>query len=307
MERMLAATARAEDRHFWFRGLRRNARRWLAAALGGRRARVIVDCGAGTGRNLEWLAEFGWAVGVERSPAGLALGRARGRRLVRGTVTRLPFADESVDVATSFDVLYCLDDESERQAIREMWRVLAPGGVALVNAAALDILHGSHSALTHEVRRYTRRRLTDRLTAAGFEIERLSYANMVTFPLTLAVRWTDRATGRAADASDADLRVPAAPLNAALGAALALESALLRVTDLPVGSSLLCLARKPAVHTARSANASLRLPVRYPRRSIVTYLNPMARRARSIASAMSGASARAISARSNSSRAISPW
>jgi SAM-dependent methyltransferase len=244
MEQMLAATERAEDRHFWFRALRRNARRWLAAALGGRRAHAVVDCGAGTGRNLDWLAEFGWVVGVEQSPAGLAIGRARGRRLVRGTVTRLPFADASVDVTTSFDVLYCLADASEREAIREMWRVLRPGGVALVNAAALDVLHGSHSTLTHEVRRYTRARLADRLTSAGFQIERMSYTNMVTFPVALAVRWSDRATGRAAEASDADLRVPARPVNAALSAALAAESAVLRVTNLPIGSSLLCLARK---------------------------------------------------------------
>jgi SAM-dependent methyltransferase len=244
MEQMLAATARAEDRHFWFRGLRRNARRWLVAALGGRRVRAIVDCGAGTGRNLDWLNELGWAVGVERSPAGLDVGRARGRRLVRGTVTRLPFADESVDVTTSFDVLYCLDDASEREAIREMWRVLAPGGVTLINAAALDILHGSHSALTREVRRYTPRSLAGRLTDAGFQIERMSFANMVTFPVALAVRWTERMRGRADEASEADLNVPAWPVNTALDAALAAEGALLRIANLPIGSSVMCLARK---------------------------------------------------------------
>ena len=241
---MLAATARAEDRHFWFRGLRRNARRWLTEALGGRRARCIVDCGAGTGRNLDWLNELGWAVGVERSPTGLSAGRARGRRLVRGTVTRLPFADATVDVTTSFDVLYCLDDTSEHEAIREMWRVLRPGGVTLVNAAALDILRGSHSALTHEVRRYTPARLSARLLEAGFDIARLSYTNMATFPIALAVRWSERATGRADEASEADLRVPPAPVNTTLDAALAIEGAILRVVNLPIGSSLLCLARK---------------------------------------------------------------
>jgi SAM-dependent methyltransferase len=244
MEQMLAATARAEDRHFWFRGLRRNARRWLDAALHGRRARCIVDCGAGTGRNLDWLNDLGFAVGVERSLAGLDVGRAHGRRLVRGTVTRLPFADASVDVTTSFDVLYCLDDTSERDAIREMWRVLRPGGVTLVNAAALDILHGSHSALTREVRRYTPRRLAGRLVDAGFQIERISFTNMVTFPIALVVRSTERLRGRADDASDADLGVPAWPVNAALDAALAAEGALMRLTNLPIGSSVMCLARK---------------------------------------------------------------
>src|SRR5438046_2129428 len=120
---MLEATARAEDRHFWFRGLRRNARVLLTEAAGGRRDLTILDCGSGTGRNLDWLAEFGRAVGVEQSPTGLAIGRAHGRPMARGSVTRLPVADAAIDIATSLDVLYCLDDTSERQAAREMWRV----------------------------------------------------------------------------------------------------------------------------------------------------------------------------------------
>jgi SAM-dependent methyltransferase len=244
MNAMLEATARAEDRHFWFRGLRRNARRLLEEALAGRRGVRIVDCGAGTGRNLDWLGQYGPAIGLERSVVGLRIGRSFRRPLVCGTVTRLPFADASLDVVTSFDVLYCLDDHDEQQAIREMWRVLRPGGILLVNAAALDVLHGSHSALTMERRRYTPARLTARLTSAGFSIRRMTFTNMATFPLTLAVRMRDRLSGRAAEASDADLRVPAAPLNALLSGAVALDGLLLRAFNLPIGSSLMCVARK---------------------------------------------------------------
>ena len=250
MDRMLDATARAEGRHFWFRALRRTARRVLASATGDRRPLRIVDCGAGTGRNLDWLREFGPAVGVELTPAGLREGARQRRRVVRGTVTQLPLADASVDVATSFDVLYCLDDESERRAMAEMWRVLVPGGVALFNVAALDILRGSHSTLTREVRRYTPRRLSAKLEAAGFTIERLTFTHLATFAPALAVRAFERLTGRAGRESDADLRVPAAPVNAALDLLLRLEGQWLRVFDLPVGSSILCVARKPGAAAA---------------------------------------------------------
>src|SRR5438552_6094307 len=147
LDRMLVATARAENRHYWFKGLRRNATGFLDRVLDGRRISRIVDCGAGTGRNLDWLERYGFAVGVERSPVGIRLGRDHHRRLVQGTVAKLPLADASVDLATSFDVLYCLDDDTERAALREMWRVLKPGGLAIFNVAALDILRGSHSAL----------------------------------------------------------------------------------------------------------------------------------------------------------------
>jgi SAM-dependent methyltransferase len=244
MERMLEVTARAEERHFWFLGLRRNARYMLDAALDARTVSRIIDCGAGTGRNLDWLQSYGPAIGVELTPFGLQIGRSRGRRLVRGTVARLPFADTSADVVTSFDVLYCLPDVDEQQAVREMWRVLKPGGLALVNVAALEILRGSHSTLTHELRRYSRRRLTTLLTGAGFVIRRMTFTNMATFPITLGVRWFDRVSGRADTASDADMRVPPRPVNTIFDVALRLEWLLLHLTDLPVGTSLMCVAQK---------------------------------------------------------------
>jgi SAM-dependent methyltransferase len=244
MERMLEATARAEDVHYWFRGLRRHAQQMLRAAAPGQRLGHIIDCGAGTGRNLDWLGHFGFAVGVELTPAGLAVGQARGRRMVRGSVTALPFADTTADLATSFDVLYCLDDASESLALREMWRVLKPGGLVLVNVAALDILHGSHSTLTHEVRRYTRARLRERLERAGFRVERLTFTNMSLFPPALAVRALQRLTGRASEASDADLAVPASPVNGVLNTILTAEAAILSRTNLPIGTSIMAVARK---------------------------------------------------------------
>jgi SAM-dependent methyltransferase len=244
MERMLDATRRSEDAHFWFKGLRRTARQLIDAARGQHELRRIVDCGAGTGRNLDWLREYGDAVGVELSPTGLAAGRARSRRLVAGSVAALPFADASVDLATSFDVLYCLDDATERKALAEMWRILRPGGLVIVNAAALDVLRGSHSTLTHEVRRYTPERLRSRLLDAGFTVERLTFTNFTPFPVALVVRGLERLSGRASEASDHDLRVPAWPINAFFNMTLLAEAAVLRVVNLPIGTSVMAVARK---------------------------------------------------------------
>jgi SAM-dependent methyltransferase len=246
MDDLLEATERAEDRHFWFLGLRRHAAALLDRAVAGRRGLRVVDCGAGTGRNLDWLRGFGTAIGVEFSPTGLRAGLDRGRRLIQGTVTQLPIATGSMDVATSFDVLYCLEEPDEQQAVREMWRVLAPGGVALINVAALEILHGGHSTLGPERRRYTPARLRSVLGQQGFVIERLTFTNMPTFPITLAMRLFDRASGRAARGTVDDLQVPPVPVNALFDAALRVEHALLRRVNLPIGTSLMCVARKPA-------------------------------------------------------------
>jgi len=242
---MLEATAVAEDAHFWFRGLRRTAGQLIDDARRGRALRLIVDCGAGTGRNLDWLSRLGPTVGVELTPTGLRIGHRFGRRLVQGTVAALPIADGAADLATSFDVLYCLDDDVERRALSEMFRILRPGGFAIINVAALDILHGSHSALTREIRRYTKPRLAARLTAAGFAVERMTFTNMTLFPMALAIRGLERLRGKAGEESEADLQVPAAPVNAVFDLALQAEASLLRVANLPIGTSLMAVARKP--------------------------------------------------------------
>jgi hypothetical protein len=87
--------------------------------------------------------------------------------------------------------------------------------------------------------------LRARLAGAGFAIQRLTFTNMTPFPVALTVRTWQRLAGQAATASAADLRVPAAPINALFNAALSLEAAWLRVTNLPVGTSLMAVARKP--------------------------------------------------------------
>lgn len=244
MDRLLAATAAVEDRHFWFLGLRRFAKLMLDRTLPTRRPLRVLDCGTGTGRNLDWLGGYGWAAGVERSPAGLAVARTRRRRVIAGDVTALPVPSGAFDLATSFDVIYSLDDDAERRALREMHRVLVPGGLTLINAAALDILRGSHSALAEERRRYTTATLAARLHGAGFDVLRMSYTNFSTLPITLAVRLSQRAAGRGHEAAETEMSVPMEPVNTILAGALAVDAALLRLAPLPAGSSVMCVARK---------------------------------------------------------------
>jgi ubiquinone/menaquinone biosynthesis C-methylase UbiE len=244
---MLAETFRVEQHHFWYRGFRGFIEPLLARATEGKRRPRILDCGAGTGANLTLLEKYGVPFGVELTWSGLQLGRARGQtRLIQGSVTALPFSAASIDVAVSFDVLYCLEDLAEEHAITEMFRVLKPGGALIVNVAALDMLKGDHSVLVSEVRRYTRPRLRSKLQRAGFGIERMTYTNAALFPITASVRALQRLRGVKPDGGKhGDFYVPPSPVNSLLSSALAVEAKLIAAgIDLPVGSSLLCLARK---------------------------------------------------------------
>lgn len=242
---MLAATAAVEDRHFWFRGLRRNAKLMLRQAGVRPGLSLVLDCGAGTGRNLDWLSEYGPAFGVDLTPLALQIGRSKGRPLARGSVTDLPFPTDAADLVTSFDVLYCMDDEGEARTLQEMWRVLKPGGVALINSAALNFLRGSHSTLSSERRRYTPARMRAALVAAGFVVERVSFTNCVLFPPVFAVRGLQRLTGKANAPSDSDLDVPIAPVNTFFDLCLWMENRIFAGMNMPIGTSVMALARKP--------------------------------------------------------------
>ena len=242
MDRLLEATARAERDHFWFRGFRRFVEPLVAAAARGRHLEIL-DCGCGTGYNLPMLRRYGRATGIDLTWRGLDYAHQSGeRRLARATATSLPFPAATFDLVTSFDVLYAFDDEAERRAIAEMFRVLRPGGRAIVNVAALPALRGNHSLLSAEQRRYSRPDLTRALRRGGFQVERITYTNFTILPFVAAARLKQRLAGHAA--SDEEISVPPAPINAAFSALLGLEAMALRVINMPVGSSLLALARR---------------------------------------------------------------
>ena len=129
-----------------------------------------------------------------------------------------------------------------------MYRLLRPGGYALVNVAAMEVLRGDHSVLSREVRRYSRAtlaRLLDRRRLHG----RSPHLHQ---RRRCSCRWWPSARLQRIrglppeDDAQQDITVPPAPVNALLTAALRVESWWLRAFDSPFGSSLLCLARKPA-------------------------------------------------------------
>ena len=129
MDDLLRATARAEERHFWFRGFRWFVQPLIQQALTGVPTARSLDCGCGTGANLALLAPFGPAYGFDLSAFGLETARQAGRGgLVRASTAAIPFADDAFDLVTSFDVLYALDDGEERAAAGELYRVTRPGG-----------------------------------------------------------------------------------------------------------------------------------------------------------------------------------
>lgn len=228
---------------WWYVGMRRIARTLLTPLLseGEGRPRRILDAGCGTGWNLEDLSRFGETHGVDLSPLAVIATQRRGGRVVRGDLLGLPYASGSFEVVTSFDVLYHAWIKDDAQTVRELARVLKPGGLMLLKVPALKILWGAHDGAVHSRHRYTRAELETLLEQAGLILIRSTYANALLFPVLLSRRILDRLLNR--DGSDVALLPPL--FERAFGVLLAVEAGLIGRFNLPIGASVFAVARKP--------------------------------------------------------------
>jgi SAM-dependent methyltransferase len=230
----LRRSALLEQTHWWYAGRRALVRRLLRKVPAGR----AVDVGPGPGGNASVLRDLGWHVtAVEYTAVGAQLCRARGLDVVQGDGTRLPIGDRSVDLVMSTDVWEHIEDHEAAAA--ESFRVLRPGGRLLVAVpAGMEMWSGHDVALGH-VRRYERQELLDLVQRHGFVVDDIASWNVLMRPVA-RLRRNGTAGG---DESASEMERVAAPINAALRAALAIESLL------PVGRrkglSLVVQAHRP--------------------------------------------------------------
>src|SRR4029079_3391387 len=138
MDDLLDLTSRVEATHFWFRGFRRFVAPAIAEIAGARRNLRLLDCGCGTGHNRAPLCRlYGAAFCFDLTAAGLAHARAADLRLARADMAAIPFQSSCFDLVPSFDVLQYVGNDAD--VMKEMARVIKPGGGLIVTAAALDL------------------------------------------------------------------------------------------------------------------------------------------------------------------------
>jgi len=234
-------THRAEDRHWWYRGRREVLERVIADLRLPARARIL-DAGCGSGRNMVELARHGKVTGVELSPASVSLARERNAGdVIAGSVLDMPVESDNFDLAVCLDVLEHLADDVG--ALRELRRVVVPGGSLLVTVPAYQWLWSGHDEVNHHHRRYSRRSLERAAAQAGWEKVRTTHFNSLLLPVAVMLRVLDR-FNRSTTESSLDLWVPPQPLNWVLERPMLLEAGLIgRGGRIPVGLSLLAVFR----------------------------------------------------------------
>ncbi len=168
----------AEQRHWWYRGMREISRALLGPRLG--RSGRVLDAGCGTGGTLRWLLDEGGldsAAGIDIGAAAIELARERVPEadLHVAPLRALPFEDGSFDLAVTNDVLQHVEEREVDRSLRELRRVLAPGGALLLRTNGARQLRRERG----DWRAYDRRTLRAALESAGLRCERLTYANTV--------------------------------------------------------------------------------------------------------------------------------
>jgi SAM-dependent methyltransferase len=238
----------AEERMWWFRGMNRILIRTLEQYAAGLEIRRVFEGGCGTGYLSSLLARhFGWRIAaIDLSHEGLRHARRYGfDSAVQADLRHIPFGAGVFDLVLCMDVLVHFQKGEEAVPLRELMRVLRPGGLIVIRVSALDALRSRHSQFTEERQRFTKRRLLRSVSAAGVGVLRCTYLNSLLLPVSFTKFRIWEPLTRQKPASG--VQVPGPLLNAALEVPLRIESVWIGAgLNFPLGQSLLVVGRKPA-------------------------------------------------------------
>lgn len=201
----------------------------------------IVDIGGACTVIAGQLASLGEFTLVEPDEETARQARQQlGVEVAIGGLPDLPASVDHCDIVTLLDVLEHIDDD--HAALVAIRRVLVPGGILVCTVPAYQLLWSEHDEALHHKRRYRRRQLQQRLEAAGFEVLTLTSYTTALLPLVAGQRLASRLRHREGP-PQYRVTVPGPVTNRLLGSVMTLERVLLRHISLPVGSSILAVAR----------------------------------------------------------------
>ncbi len=243
----------AEDDHWWFASRTRALDSVLSRLLQGSPDFRILDIGCGAGNMIHHLSRYGRVKGLDIDARPVQVARQRGYDVDQFDATQpLPFEANTFDAVTALDVIE--HNEDDLAILTDSYRVLKPGGHIVITVPALMWLWSHNDEINAHVRRYTAGELKQKLVQTGFEIRRVTYNNFFVFPLAAALILLRRSAGAkpelashhlAEEEYQVEMEPASPPVNAILTQVGKIEAGLLGYVNLPIGTSLIAVGRKP--------------------------------------------------------------
>lgn len=232
-----------EDKWWWSVGRRALVNKLWKRYSNASQDPAILDIGCGAGTTLKELEKAGRGYGMDVSPHALKYCLQRGVDPVcMADASRLPYRNEQFDLVVCTDVLEHVRDDVD--AMREMYRVARPGAVIILTVPALQFLWSRRDEQCHHFRRYNLAEVKEKTRAAGLESVRTTYINFpLLVPLLLLVKVGHLLRRNPSRKMDYVLVPPF--INRVLGWVVSAEARWLSRLDLPLGTSIACVAVKP--------------------------------------------------------------
>lgn len=141
----------------------------------------VLDLGCGPGNTLRRFARWGHVYGFDFSLDALAFARTKGvTRVFSGDSTALPIASGMFDCVLALDVLeHVADDDA---ALREIARVLRPGGIFFFTVPAFMSLWRHHDEMYGHYRRYAKAEFVGKVRRAGLQVLSCHFFKCAFFP-----------------------------------------------------------------------------------------------------------------------------
>jgi len=194
----------------------------------------VLEVGCGTGNVSSFLALKGYSVtGCEFYNEAIHLAWP-GFLRIQGDVTALPFADNSFDIVGLFDLIEHFQDDSI--PLKEAIRVVREGGIIMVTVPAREELWSWADEVSLHKRRYTIKKLEQ--SFLSLELRPLVIQYMFMF-LYIPMKYTRRINKK-----KDDFFTLHGLLNTALKGILDIERTISKGLPLPIGTSLIAVAKK---------------------------------------------------------------
>ncbi|MDX6650496.1 MAG: hypothetical protein QOJ97_2447 [Solirubrobacteraceae bacterium] len=239
-----AALVDYDEHHWWYVG-RRRVLHAVLEKLDFPDGAEVLDAGCGSGRTMDDLRAYGSVRGFDLNPLGVEHARGRGHADVQAArVEETPYEDRAFDLVTCLDVIEHTPDDV--RSLRELKRIVRPGGWLVVTVPAYQLLWSSHDVANEHYRRYRRPQLRRAAQAAGWEVRDWTYFNSLLFLPGAVVRIGERLRPAGKRRGRPNVALTPRSLDGVLEWPMRMEAALIRRgLRLPVGMSLLMVLRRP--------------------------------------------------------------